>query len=270
MEDGSSDILIYEDGRPEKLLTGHRVNSFPIWTPDGERITFRSEIPAPGALYWQRADGIGEAEQLLHTGEMIFPGSWSPDGQTLVFYQSSLSGGFDLWTVKLGGEPTPLIDTNYTEGASHFSPDGEWLAYISNEEGPFDVYVEPFPRTGPRHPISTGGGAEPVWSTDGRTLYYRRGYQMMAVDIETDPEFSAGEPRLVFSAAYDRNAGYLQNFDVAADRRFLMVKSEEAQPQLRVILNWFEDLKQRVPTGRCEGHRLVTPRTHLIGSIDSG
>ena len=89
-----------------------------------------------------------------------------------------------------------------------------------------------------------------MWSTDGSTLYYRHGYQMIAVDFETEPTVRAGIPQPLFSKPFDLNAGYLQNYDVSADERFLMVRSRQPHTQLKVILNWFEDLKQLVPTGR--------------------
>ena len=130
------------------------------------------------------------------------------------------------------------------------SPDGRWLAYISDESGQSEIYVQPFPEAGQKWLISTGGGIEPMWSPDGRELFYRTADQMMAVAIETEPRFSAGTPRRLYKGTYilDSGVGH-PRYGVSPDgQHFLMGKaSEEEQSQIRVVLNWFEELKERVP-----------------------
>ena len=157
--------------------------------------------------------------------------------------------------------PQPFIRTPFNEYGGHFSPDGRWLAYSSDESGRFEVYVQPFSdpsaiasgrQAGPsgKWQISTegGGGDEkwPRWARNGRELFYRNGSRMMAVDIQTEPTFTAGKPRLLFEGQY---ADY---WDVAPDgQRFLMtqaVEPEQPATQINVVLNWFEELKKRVPT----------------------
>ena len=135
-----------------------------------------------------------------------------------------------------------------------FSPDGRWLAYVSDESGRYEVYVQPYPGPGGKWQISTGGGKEPLWARDGRELFYRNGEQMMAVEITTEPTFSAGTPRLLFEGTYLSGTVFLAYYDVSPDgQRFLMVQASEQQAsdptQINVVLNWFEELKQRVPTG---------------------
>jgi dipeptidyl aminopeptidase/acylaminoacyl peptidase len=184
------------------------------------------------------------------------PSSWSPDGQLLAFTELNPTTGWDIWVVRLGDHKTqPFLRTPFTEGGPRFSPDGRWLAYVSNESGRNEIYVQPYPGPGGKRQISTEGGAEPVWNRNGRELFYRNGDKMMAVDIATQPSFAAGKPRMLFEGPYLPTAATIQNYDVSPDgQRFLMLKpseSAESSPkQINVVLNWFEELKQKVPTGK--------------------
>jgi serine/threonine-protein kinase len=133
-----------------------------------------------------------------------------------------------------------------------FSPDGRWLAYVSNESGRYEIYVQPYPGPGGKWQISTEGGTEPAWNYNGRELFYRCGNKMMAADIATQPSFAAGKPRMLFEGPYERSPATSPNYDVSPDgQRFLMLKSaetgESAPTQINVVLNWFEELKRRVP-----------------------
>jgi hypothetical protein len=134
-----------------------------------------------------------------------------------------------------------------------FSPDGRWLAYSSNETGRSEVYVRGYPLPGGKWQISTEGGTEPVWNRNGRELFYRNGNRVMAVDIVASATFSAGKPQVLFEGPYEPTLMTNANYDVSLDgRRFLMLKAsapeEEALTQINVVLNWFEDLRRRVPT----------------------
>ena len=108
-----------------------------------------------------------------------FPMSWSPDGSTLAFHERKPNGERDIWVVSPGGDPVPFLITPFDERSPRFSPDGKWLAYVSDESGRNDVYVQPFPGPGPKWLVSTDGGIDPVWSRDGRELFYRQDDQMM-------------------------------------------------------------------------------------------
>ena len=135
-----------------------------------------------------------------------------------------------------------------------FSPDGRWLAYSSNESGRSEIYVQAYPGPGGKWQISTEGGTEPLWSRNGRELFYRNGNRMMAVDITTQPNFSAGKPKLFFEGQYEPTLVSNANYDISPDgQRFLMLKAIEteaaAPTQINVVLNWFEELKQKVPAG---------------------
>jgi len=183
------------------------------------------------------------------------PTSWSPDGQTLVY--TDLHGP-DIWMLPLTGEEKPwaFLDTDFEESGAMFSPDGRWLAYMSNETGRDEIYLIPFSITGPggKRQVSIGGGAEPVWAPDGQDLFYRDGDEMMAVAIETEPELSVGTPRLLFEGRFlpvlsgDDPGG---SYDISPDgQRFLMIQREEdvVPTEIIVVLNWFEELKRLVPT----------------------
>ncbi len=229
------------------------------WTPDGKRIAFQSNKDGvPAKIFWQLADGSGEPERLTSGAEgNQTPQSWSPDGQLLAFHHNHPTTQRDIWVFQLSDRKAqPFLRTTFTEGGATFSPDGRWVAYVSDESGRPEVYVQPYPRTGGKWQISTDGGTERVWARNGRELFYRSGNKMMAVETRTQPSFSAGKPRMLFEGQYLTNGFPFMSaaFDVSADgQRFLMVKETDqaASPtQITVVLNWFEELKRRVPTNR--------------------
>ena len=238
-------------------------NLGPVWTPDGKRIAFTSNKEGPFNLFWQLADGSGGLERLTTSEYLHAPMSWSPDGRLLAFIELNPTTGRDIWVLPLADpsagsgqdrKAQPFLRTRFDEAVPRFSPDGRWLVYISDESGRYEIYVQPYPGPGGKWQISTEGGTEPVWNPNGRELFYRSGDKMMAVDITTQPGFSAGTPRMLFEGRYDPAPFPIANYDVSPDgERFLMLKpseSAEAAPtQINVVLNWFEELKRRVPTG---------------------
>ena len=228
-------------------------NSTPVWTPDGKRIAFSSNKEGTGSLFWQLADGSGGLERL--TTRDYNPASWSPDGQLLAFVEHP-NKRFDVGVLRMSDRKAqPFLQTRFNEAAPRFSPDGRWLAYNSDESGRYEVYVQPYPGPGGKWQISTEGGTEPVWNPNGRELFYRSEDKMMAVDIATQPGFAAGRPRKLFEGRYgDFPLPARANYDVSPDgQRFLMTKETEqnsSATQINVVLNWFEELKQKVPTGK--------------------
>jgi len=180
--------------------------------------------------------------------------SWSGDGQLLAVGEVRPNTGRDISVLQLRDRKVqPFLQTPFTEGGAAFSPDGHWLAYSSDESGRTEIYVQPYPGPGGKWQVSTDGGAEPVWNRNGRELFYRSGDKMMSVDVSTQPTFSIGKPRLLFTGQYAPTAATISNYDVSPDgQRFLMIKSNEqaqAIAQINVILNFTEELKRRVPTG---------------------
>jgi eukaryotic-like serine/threonine-protein kinase len=152
-------------------------------------------------------------------------------------------------------KPQPFVQGPSDLTAPRFSPDGHYIAYVSFESGRAEIYVRPYPGPGGKSQISTEGGTEPVWNPKGRELFYRSANKMMAVEITTKPTFSAGNPKMLFEGAYVPTPRSFQDYDVSPDgQRFLMLKpsdaAEAASTQINVVLNWFEELKQKVPTGK--------------------
>lgn len=231
-------------------------NHAPLWSPDGNRVIFGSVRGGSNQLFSKPADGGGSEEQLTRDRTYPWAQSSFPDGKMLAFQETGLDTGWDIWLLPLEGDRTPAIflQTAANEGLPAFSPDGRFLACVSDETGLNEVYVQSYPGPGGKWQLSTEGGTEPVWAADGRELFYREGDRMMAVEITTEPAFSAAKPSLVFQGAYERGAIYSRDYDVTPDgRRFLMLRSSEpeaAATEIQFVTNWFEELKRRVPAGR--------------------
>jgi eukaryotic-like serine/threonine-protein kinase len=239
-----------------RLTFAGNANNGAVWTPDGKRITF-STNPKGGPLniYWLLADGSGGLERLTTSQYLNAPMSWSPDGKLLAFFEVNPTTQRDIWVLRMSDRKLlPFLQTPFNEAVPRFSPDGRWLAYISDESGRYEIYVQSYPGPGGKWQISTEGGTEPAWNGNGRELFYRNGDEMMAVDIATQPGFAAGTPRMLFEGRYERAPFPSTNYDVSPDgQRFLMLKPNEsadaAPTQINVVLNWFEELKRRVPNG---------------------
>jgi len=209
-------------------------------------------------FYWKPSDGSGP-EELLAEGNGFSAPSVTPDGK-LVAYHAVLSNlNRDIWALPLEGERKArvLIQTPANESTPMFSPDGRWLAYVSDESGRSEVYVRSFPSLEGKWRISTEGSGGPFWNPNGRELFFRSGGKMMAVDVTTQPTFTPGQPKALFDDKYepDPTGGQRPNYDVSRDgQRFLMIKPNEQQgqtaTQIHVVLNWFEELKRRVPAAR--------------------
>jgi Tol biopolymer transport system component len=226
-------------------------NGGTAWMPDGKRITFGSNRAGPRNLFWQQADGSGGAEHLTPSNFPQVASSWSPDGRSLAFEQTNPSTGWDISIFHPADRKTePFLQSRFNEIAPRFSPDGRWLAYASDESGRYEVYVQPYPGPGGKWQISTEGGTEPVWARNGE-LFYRNGDKVIAVQTSTASNFSAGNPKVLFEGRY-ATFQTLPDYDITADgQRFLFVKAgEEPQAEITVVLNWTEELKQNVPTGK--------------------
>jgi serine/threonine-protein kinase len=254
VEGQETEVWLYNLSRETltRLTFQGRTSYNPAWTRDGKRIAFNIASGPEAGIYWLLADGSGGLERLGEFGGI--PNSWSTDGQLLAIDRGNSSTGRDIWVLRMGDrKEEPFLRTPFNVGAPLFSPDGRWLAYVSNESGRYETYVQPYPRPGGKWQISTEGGTEPVWNPNGRELFYRSGDKMMAVEISTQPRFSAGKPKVLFAGRYQPSPSPVPaaNYDVSPDgQRFLMLKpSESAEPtQINVVLNWFEELKRRVPT----------------------
>ncbi len=254
--DQGNQVWVYELARDTmtRFTFEGSANLIPVWTPDGSRIAFSSDKDGPRSVFWQKADGSGGLEKLTSSEYARGPLSWSADGQLLSFVEINPTTGFDIWVLDMKDrKAVPFLRTPFNE-AGWFSPDGHWMAYVSNESGRYEVYAQPYPGPGGKWQISTDGGMDVRWTANGRELTYRNGDKMMAVDITTQPAFSAGKPKMLFGGPYVPPVPNFSYYDVSADgQRFLMLKpaeqSQAAPAQIVVVQNWFEELKQKVPTG---------------------
>jgi Tol biopolymer transport system component len=236
-----------------KLTVGTKDNFMPAWTPDGESVTFSSKS-AKGAidLWTQRANGSAQAVMQFHHGKSnLYDARWSPDTKWLIFQTDGESpGSGDILAIRPGIDtaPVPVVASSFTEICPAVSPNGQWLAYASNETGEYEIYVVPFPNTGPaKWAISAGGGTEPVWSHRGSELFYRDASgNLVAVEVHTSPTFSLGRAKILFPAAKFTSLPFNAQYAVAPDdRRFLMIRPlETSTPKLIVVENWFEELKK--------------------------
>ena len=255
------DIWVYDIARDtltRLTFEGDNSNNAPVWMPDGKKFLFNSTKAGPINIFWKAADGSGTDERLVAGPNQTSLGSVSPDGKTLVFGQVDPKTGRDIWMTSLEDrKPQPLLQTSFNETTGRVSPDGHWLAYLSDESGRYEVYVRPFPGPGGKWQISTEGGTELAWSPKGNEIFYRAGAskeKMMVVDIQTSPTFSAGKSRVLFEASFiSRTQGAF--YSVAPDaQRFLMLKaidqSDAPASQVHVVLNWFEELRRKVPAAR--------------------
>jgi Tol biopolymer transport system component len=270
LEGTRADVWVYEWERNTltRLTFAGESNGNPVWTPDDQRIVYSSQEKG-GAynLWWIRADGAGDAQRLAEGKSAQYAGSWRPDGKVLAFRQQNPDTGADIMTLSVEGdeksgwkpgEPNPFVNSAFVEGEPAFSPDGRWLAYSSTESGNYEVYVRPFPGPGGKWQISTGGGEHPKWSRNGKELFYRAEDSKIMVVTYTAPgdSFHADKPQLWSPSQFtDRGSGIL-NFDLHPDgKRFAVLKApgtEQAAAvnKVSIVLNWFEELKRRVPAGK--------------------
>jgi eukaryotic-like serine/threonine-protein kinase len=256
LQAASGDIWLLDFARGVRTrLTFHQsVGSFPIWSPDGNRIAFAGGTTLD-TLYEKSASGAGEEKELLKKpGDVLLPTSWSRDGRFLLYNTNNASGNLaDLWLLPLEGDrkPLKLLGSPFSEGQARFSPDMRWIAYASTESGRSEIYVRPFVAAGPSGPalgegkwqISKDGGTWPKWRGDGKELFFRNSASPMAVDVSANgAAFQAGVPTRLFAAPGNTD------WDVTADgKRFLIVTSPQqrnTQTPLTVVLNWQADLKR--------------------------
>jgi serine/threonine-protein kinase len=172
----------------------------------------------------------------------------------MTFFEFLPSTTRDLWvlTQRDGNlQSEPFLATPSNERSPRFSPDGRWIVYVSNYSGRDEVFLKAYPGPGGQVPVSGGRGSEPVWSSDGREIFYRDGNRLIAVSVETSPSLSLGKPRVLFEEEYLRDAAYAPQYDVARDgQRFIMIApTRPAAAGLFVVQNWFEELKRRFASG---------------------
>ncbi len=245
---------------PRQLTLGG-ANRYPVWSANGERVAFQSDREGDFGIFWQKADGTGTAERLMDKPEQgitHIPDSWSRDGKRFS-YTAVKGSGSAVWIYSIEDKKATVFAEKAGAfiGRSAFSPDGEWLAYQSTETGTGQVFVQPFPATGARYPVVAGG--QPFWSRDGRQLFYNPAAGQIAVVGITTRPFALGEPTRLpggTSGLLSRNpASDPRVWDITGNGKLIGItdagdtasSGTPAALQIRVVLNWFEELKQRVP-----------------------
>ena len=270
---GNVDIWVSDlvRGTLTRLTTNDGRDHSPLWTPDGRRVVFASTREGQPAIFWKAADGTGSAERLLTIDEAddLVPFDWSPDGDALIFTVVLPGTGADIGLAPVE-DPTnwqPLLQTDAGEQAPSVSPDGRWLAYMSDESGEPHVYVRRFPDMSDRQQISTVRATYPDWSDDGRELFYLSSpigppMTVERVSVEPGPGASAslsiGAPERLFDffgAGYSSPRGSpSRRYDISSDGRLLTIRlqgsdddADRRRAQINVVLDWTQELSERVP-----------------------
>ena len=245
--------LDFARAEPSRLTFHPAIDMFPSWSPDGARIAFASLREPPPQLYELSADSGGNEKVLLETRVPKSPTGWSHDGRLLFYTSTDPQSGGDIWALPLAGdrEPIPVLRTAADERYGTLSPDGRWLAYISNMSGRYQVYVEAFPATGFKHQVSTAGGFEPLWRRDGGELFYLAPDQtLMAADVTRRPTALVfGPPKALFRTRikWMEAQAVARHYAAARDGQSFLVSgaTDEAQSTpLTVVLNWTAGLNK--------------------------
>jgi serine/threonine-protein kinase len=257
--DEENDIWIWDLMREtlQRLTFDPGLNRGPSWTPDSQRIAFTAQRDGTENIYWQAADGSGTAELISESELPRAPKSFTADSTRMLFTQP-LAPPYDIGVITVDSERQVemLLETQFSEANGELSPDGEWLTYQSNESGQDEIYLRPFPDVdSSRRQVSTGGGSRPLWSRDGSELFYYVGPgTIMAVPIQLGAELILGRPEVIIQGSYATPLNTGRHYDVSLDgQRFLLLRdagdtsADAAAPQVILVQNWFEELKERVP-----------------------
>jgi serine/threonine protein kinase/Tol biopolymer transport system component len=252
---GHREIYIYDVKRGGRERLTHTAGSAQSeWSPDGTRVAFIAlrEDSQGMDIFWQPANGGGKAEALLSRPFLQAGPSWSSDGKYLAYHENRPDTTRDIWVMAGDGVPEAFVVSPFNERSARFSPQGSWIAYVSDESGQDEIYVREYPEGG-RHLVSASGGTEPAWSRNGDEIFYRHGDSIMSARVRTEGRFEVDAARPLFDGSFEPDRSTAMghtNYDVSSDgTRFLMVRSgpPDAHRQIRVVLNWAEELKQLDP-----------------------
>ncbi len=246
---GGSDIWVRDLARGvnSRLSFGAGDEFAPVWSPDGNHVVYSADRLGLVDLFEKPADGTGEEKELFKSGEVKVATDWSRDGRYIAFNRDSKDKGSDILALPTFGDGKPFVvlETPFNEFDAVFSPDGRFIAYGSNESGRNEVYVRSFPGPGGKWQVSTSGGSDPHWSSDGKEIYYRAPDQkVMAVEVKTGAGFEAGVPKALFLGRFQPGVARNRYVPSADGQRFLVVAplGRDAMAPTTVVLNWFAGL----------------------------
>jgi Tol biopolymer transport system component len=247
--DGNSDIWVVDLVRhvPARLTSDRATDNLPIWSPDGNQVLFPSNRSGAFDLYVKAANGTGQEQVLVKMGTPTgWATDWSRDGRFILYEMPGRDAGEDLWIAPQFGDrkPFPYLNSQFSEQSGRFSPDGHWIAYVSDESGREEVYVQAFPLSGEKVAISSSGGSEPQWRADGsELLYVGADRTLMAVPVKLGTKFQAGVPKPLFPIAL--SGGGRWNYAISRDgQRVLMRKAAGEMNPITVVLNWAAGLNK--------------------------
>ncbi|MEX1999199.1 MAG: hypothetical protein WD934_05885, partial [Gemmatimonadales bacterium] len=248
-QEGTNEIWTYDLAQGTlSRLTFEGGADYPVWSPSGDTIYYTADRGGTGRDLWARAaDGSGAPVRLLERDSDQWEIVWTRSGDHALIRESGAQAGPDLLVLARGteGEPRPWVVSSFSERSPTLAPDGRWAAYVSDESGQDEVYVRAFPEAAGRWQVSTGGGTEPHWAMDGRTIYYRHSDTLYAVAVTSRPSFVVGRRRQVLTGN-SQTSGFHTNYDRDASGRFVMLsQSVSASTSVVVVLNWFEELRAR-------------------------
>ena len=240
------------------LTLGDRDSSHPFWSPDGNEIGFRSERNGVSALYTRPADLSSEARVLFpDPNSELGRAGWTPSEKLLVIRRSSDAegSGRDQPLHVPDSEAVEFLDMEVSEGNATLSPDGNWLAYSSQESGLREVYVRPYPGPGSRTTVSAAeGGGQPVWARDGGELFYLAGqfpFVLTVATVRTDPDFGVESRDSLFPWTSYSTVGATSYYDLSPDGQQILAiglfSGSNDEDRVVLVENWFEELKERVP-----------------------